>query len=77
MPAWKRLVNRPVMIERRIDLIKVIFADRNELEAVKRLCGGDAQAFVDVLDEVLPCAFISEAWPTEPKLKPYLPSSRR
>jgi hypothetical protein len=52
--AWKRSTNHPIVIAKRISLITAIFSDRCGVEAVKRLCGDDAQAFVDVLDEVLP-----------------------
>ena len=65
------MVNRPVMTDRRADLIKVILSDRNETEAVKRLSGDDAQSFVDVIDEVLICSFVSEEqghWLNSPSL---------
>jgi hypothetical protein len=47
------LVNRPVSVNDRIPFIQAIFSDLDEVEAVKSLRGGEAQAFVDVLDEVL------------------------
>ena len=53
-PAWKRLIDRPLFKDERIALITDLFSDRDETEAVKRLSGDDAQAFVDVIDEVLP-----------------------
>ena len=34
-----------------MDLIKSIFSDRDEVEAFNYLSGGDAQAFVDIIDE--------------------------
>ena len=60
IPAWKRLIIRPLVANERVSLITYIFSDRDETEAVKRLRGDDAQSFVDVVDEVLPHSFISE-----------------
>ena len=54
IPAWKRLIDRPLAKDERISLIADIFSDRDETEVVKCLRGGDAQSFVDVIDEVLP-----------------------
>ena len=34
-----------------MDLIKFIFSDRDEVEVFNYLSGGDAQAFVDTIDE--------------------------
>ena len=51
---WKRSTNRPIAIDKRISLIKAIFSDRYVAETVKRLSREDVQAFVDVVDEVLP-----------------------
>jgi len=56
--AWKRSIDRPIAIDKRITLITAIFSDRRVAEAVKRLCREDAQAFIDVVDEVLPHAFV-------------------
>ena len=50
-PPWKRLINPTVPTDERIDLIKSIFSDRDEVEAFHYLSGGDAQAFVDTIDE--------------------------
>lgn len=60
MPAWKRLIGRFLTRDERVPLIKTIFSDRDEVEAVKCLRGDDAQSFVDVVDEVLLRSFISE-----------------
>ena len=60
IPAWKRLIDRPLPKDERISLIADIFSDRDETEAVKCLRGGDAQSFVDVIDEVLSHSLISE-----------------
>ena len=54
IPAWKRLIDCPRATDKRISLIADLFSNGDETEAVKRLCGGDAQSFVDVIDEVLP-----------------------
>ena len=52
IPAWKRLINRPLATDERISLITTIFSDRNETEAVSHLSEDDAQSFVDMIDEV-------------------------
>lgn len=54
IPAWKRLIDRPLDPNDRISLITEIFADREEIETVRRLRGEDAQSFIDVIDEVDP-----------------------
>ena len=60
IPAWKRLINRPLPTDERISLITAIFSDRNEADTVDHLLGGDAQTLVDVIDEVLSRSFSSE-----------------
>jgi len=52
--VWKRSIDRPIAIDKRISLITAIFSCRRVAEAVKCLRRDDAQAFVDVVDEVLP-----------------------
>ena len=52
--AWKRSINQPIVIDQRISLITAIFSNHRVAEAVKCLSREDAQAFVDVIDEVLP-----------------------
>ena len=52
--AWKRSIDRPIAIDKRISLITAIISDRRVTETAKRLSKEDAQAFVDVVDEVLP-----------------------
>jgi len=52
--AWKRSNDKPIAMDKRISLITAIFSNRFVAEAVKLLCREDAQAFVDVVDEVLP-----------------------
>ena len=53
IPAWKRLIDRPLAKDERILLIADIFSDRDETESVKDLSGDNAQSFIDVADEVL------------------------
>ena len=50
---WKRLIDCPLGTNERISLITDIFSDRNEIEVAKCLRGDDAQAFIDVVNEVL------------------------
>ena len=49
-PAWKHLIN--LSADECIPLITTIFSHRNGIEMAGRLSGGDAQAFVDAIDEV-------------------------
>ena len=51
--AWKRSIDRSIAVDKRISLIAAIFSNRSVAEAVKHLRRDDAQAFVDVVDEVL------------------------
>jgi hypothetical protein len=51
-PAWERLISHTLSTHERISLIVSIFSDRNEIEMVGHLSGDDAQAFIDVIDEV-------------------------
>ena len=59
IPAWKHLINRPLPPDQRISLITAIFSESNEADVVN-LDGDDAQAFVDVLDEVRSPSFTLE-----------------
>jgi len=63
--AWKRSTDRPIAIDKRVSLITAIFSNRFVAEAVKLLCREDAQAFVDVTDEVLPHSPIQGKWPAD------------
>ena len=63
--AWKRSIDQPIAIDERISLITAIFSNRSVAEAVKCLCREDAQAFVDVVDEVLPQSFVQGKWLTD------------
>jgi len=50
--AWKQLISPNTAANERVDLMKSIFSDRDEVEVFEYLSGDDAQAFVDVIDEV-------------------------
>ena len=63
--AWKRSIDRPIPTDKCISLITAIFSNRFVVEVVKRLYGEDAQAFVDVTDEVLPHFPIQGKWPAD------------
>ena len=65
MSAWKRSIDQPIAIDKRISLITAIFSNRNVAEAVKCLSRDDAQAFVDVVDEVLPPSSVQGKWLTD------------
>ena len=65
MSAWKRSIDQPIAIDKRISLITAIFSNRSVAEAVKHLCKEDVQAFVDVVDEVLPCSSVQAKWLTD------------
>ena len=52
IPAWRRLIYHSLAESERVSLIKDLFSDRDEIEAIKHLSRDDAQSFVDVLDEV-------------------------
>jgi len=56
--AWKRSTDRPISTDKRVSLITAIFSNRFMAKAVERLCREDAQAIVDVTDEVLPHSLI-------------------
>ena len=63
--AWKRSIDQPIAIDKRISLIMAIFSNRSVAEVVKCLCSEDAQAFVDVVDEVLPHSSVQGKWLTD------------
>ena len=52
LPAWKQLISPTLATGKRIPLIESIVSDRDEAEIVGHLRGDDAQAFIDVIDEV-------------------------
>jgi len=58
--AWKRSMDQPIAVDKRISLITAIFSNRGVAETVKRLRRDDAQAFVDVVDEVIPHSSIQK-----------------
>ena len=53
IPAWKRLISRPLPTDERTSLITAIFSEDGEADAANDLDVANAQAFVDVIDEVL------------------------
>jgi len=63
--AWKRSTDRPIAVDKRISLITAIFSNRGVAEAVKFLCADDTQAFIDVVDEVMPHSSIQHKWLTD------------
>ena len=50
-PPWKRLIDPQLSTNERIQLMKSVFSDRDEVEVFKYLSGNHVQAFVDVIDE--------------------------
>ena len=74
--AWKRSVGQPIAIDKRISLITAVFSDRRVAEVAKRLSKDDAQAFVDMVDEVLPRSSVQGKWLTGLNSKSPLISSR-
>ena len=50
--VWKRLTDRPLTIDERVSLVADLCSDRSKIDAVKDLSGGDAQSFIDMIDEV-------------------------
>ena len=69
--VWKRSINRSIAVDKRISLIAAIFSNRGVAEAVgKHLRRDDAQAFVDVVDEVLPHSFVQGKRLTDLTLMP-------
>jgi len=60
--AQKRSIDRPIAVDKRVSLITAIFSNRGVAEAVKCLCRDDVQAFVDVVDEVIPHSSIQGEW---------------
>jgi len=63
--AWKRSIDQPIAIDKRISLITAIFSNHRVAEAVKHLCREDAQAFIDMVDEVLPHSSVQGKWLTD------------
>ena len=58
-PAWKRLISHTLAKDERLSLITTTFSDHNQIEMVRHLSGDDAQAFVDMIDEVSLCVLSS------------------
>ena len=51
-PACKRLISGSLSQEQAVSLIKAIFTSKDEIAMIRDLRGDDAQAFVDVVNEV-------------------------
>ena len=56
------MIELPLASDGQISLITDIFSDRDEIEAVGRLDGDDAQCFVDVIYKVLLHFLVSGEW---------------
>lgn len=54
-PTWKRLISGTLAADERISLITTIFSDDDEGKKVRNVSGDDAQAFIDMIDEVSLC----------------------
>ena len=52
LPAWRQLINPALTTRERVSVNMAIFSDRDEVDIIERLCGNDAQTFVDVIDKV-------------------------
>jgi len=63
--AWKRSIDQSIAIDKRISLVTAIFSNHHVTEAVKCLCREDTQAFVDVVEEVLPHSSVQGKWLTD------------
>ena len=59
-PTWKHLTSRPLVTRKCIPLIVAIFSNKYEIGVVQSLRGDDAQAFIDVIDEVTPHALSAQ-----------------
>ena len=59
--AWQRLITRAVPHHELPSLIETVFSGR-ETDVADRLKRSDAQAFIDIIDEVYRLLFIPEEW---------------
>ena len=66
LPGWKCLTRGPLATHERISLIKTIFSNRDEIEMIKRLCGEDAQIFIDTIYEVHSYVLVQGIGPLTP-----------
>jgi len=62
LPTWKWLISYPLSTHECTSLVTSIFSDRDDVEAVGRLSGDDAQAFIEVIYEVGMRSITSEEW---------------
>ena len=51
-PPWKQLIDHSLSMDERISLLTSTVTNPDEVEIMERLCGNDAQALIDVIDEV-------------------------
>lgn len=51
-PAYKRLISGNFSQTELISLLEATFTSQDEARVIDDLCGDDAQAFIDVVDEV-------------------------
>ena len=57
------MISYTLFMDERVDLIKTIFSDRDEVEMLNSLSGNDAQAFVDMIDEAsIHIPFTAKEW---------------
>ena len=52
--ACQRLIKHSFSPEELPSLIEVLFSSKDEADEIRRLCGDDAQTFIDMIDEVCP-----------------------
>ena len=53
IPVWRRLINSPLATGERVSLIADLLSDHDEIDTLETLSERDAQAVIDVIDEVL------------------------
>ena len=58
--AWQRLISHSVPQDELLLLLETIFSDKKRTDMVKRLQVSDAQAFIDIIDEVSHWALYSQ-----------------
>lgn len=53
-PTWKSLISDTLAAHERVSLLTMIFSDKDQVKLINDLSGGEAQTFVDKIDEVTP-----------------------
>ena len=66
LPGWKRLTHGPLATHEQISLITTIFSNQDEIEMIKRLCGEDAQIFIDTIFKVRSYILVQGIGPLTP-----------